>query len=114
MRLTSDFFVSALIRRVFAEGGYAAVEARGAAEAGAIFIRCRRRDGLETLFGPAPQSAFEEERPARLFECRLRDAGADAVEALIARERKWDSDLWLVELETEDPARFLDIAEMPS
>ena len=38
MRLTSDFFVSAYIRRCGIEGAFAALRRRGGAEAGAIFI----------------------------------------------------------------------------
>ncbi|MEP2580565.1 MAG: DUF1491 family protein, partial [Roseibium sp.] len=38
MRVTSEFFVSALVRRVFGEGGFAAVSRRGAPEAGAVFV----------------------------------------------------------------------------
>ncbi len=49
MRLRSDIYVSALLRRVFAKGDFAAVERKGAEEAGAIFIRQHFRDGLETL-----------------------------------------------------------------
>ncbi|HBF29534.1 DUF1491 family protein [Rhizobium sp.] len=102
MRLRSDIFVSALIRTVFAKGGYAAVERKGMEQAGAIFIRQRFRDGRETLFGPAPQSLVDEEGAMdRRFEMRLDQAEPDAVAALIARELKWDSDLWLVELEVE-------------
>lgn len=102
MRLRSDIFVSALIRTVFAKGGYAAVERKGMDQAGAIFIRQRFRDGLETLFGPAPQSLVDDEGALdRRFEMRLERAEPDAVAALIEREIKWDSDLWLVELEIE-------------
>jgi hypothetical protein len=69
MRLRTDIFVSALLRRVFAKGDFAAVEKKGAEQAGAIFIRQHFRDGLETLYGPAPQSFFDEEQTGeRLFE----------------------------------------------
>ena len=50
MRVTSDFYCSALLRRIFAAGGFAAVEKKGAAEAGAIFLKERRRDGTVTLY----------------------------------------------------------------
>ena len=102
MRVTSEFFVSALIRRVFSSGGFAAIEHRGAAEAGAIFVRLRARDGRETLYGPAPQAFFEQDTAGdRHFEVRLADAAAGDVEAILARERKFDSDLWVVELEQD-------------
>lgn len=101
MRLKSDIFVSALIRRVFGLGGFAAVEKKGAEEAGAIFIRQRFRDGLETLYAPAPQNFFAEEDEGRKFEVRATKAEPDAVRDLLARELRFDPDLWLVELETD-------------
>jgi len=104
MRLKSDIFVAALIRRVFATGDFAAVEKRGAEEAGAIFIRQRFRDGSETLFGPAPQvfSDSEESDAGRRFEMRLRRQDAAVVTDVIEKESRFDSDLWLVEIETEN------------
>ncbi len=103
MRLKSEIFVSALIRRVFSAGDFAAIERKGADAAGAIFIRQRLRGGLEHLYGPAPQSFSddEEERAERRFERRLTSAEAQDVEALLEKERRFDSDVWVVELETE-------------
>lgn len=112
MRLRTDIFVSALLRRVFAKGDFAAVEKKGAEEAGAIFIRQRFRDGLETLYGPAPQSFFDEEDSGtRLFEIRLEKAEAENVWKLLERERKFDPDLWIVELEADEVAELLPLAE---
>ena len=103
-RLKSEIFVSALTRRVFAAGDFAAVERKGAEEAGAIFIRQRLRDGRENLYGPAPQSFAEDEevRAERRFERRLTEAQAQEVETLLEKERRFDADLWVVELETDD------------
>jgi hypothetical protein len=112
MRVTSDFFVSALIRRVFASGGFAAVERKGASEAGAIFIRQRFRDGLETLYAPAPQSVFDEERPdERRFEIRLDRAEPEAANGILGREMKFDPDLWVVELETDEVGDLIILGE---
>lgn len=103
MRVTSEFFVSALIRRVFSSGGFAAVERKGATEAGAIFIRLRSRDGLERLYAPAPQTVFDEtDSGERRFELRLDHVDAGKVEALLTREARFDSDLWVVELEADE------------
>jgi len=103
MRVTSEFFVTALIRRVFASGGFAAVERKGAPEAGAIFIRQRFRDGLETLYAPAPQSVFEAERSDdRRFEIRKEHGESDAVRDVLEREIRFDPDLWVVELEIDE------------
>ncbi|KQW31190.1 hypothetical protein ASE36_02610 [Rhizobium sp. Root274] len=110
MRLRSDIFVSALTRRVFADGGYAAVVIKGSDASGAIFVRQRFRDGLETLYGPAPQAFIEvEDRDDRLFEARLSRVEPEIVEALIAREQKFDGDLWLVEIEKDAIGDYLEI-----
>lgn len=102
MRVVSELFVSVLVRRVFSSGGFAAVERRGAAEAGAIFIRQRFRDGLETLYGPAPQSFFGDGDDDRRFEIRAERCEAAECDGIIAREVRFDPDLWLVELEADD------------
>jgi hypothetical protein len=113
MRIRSDIFVSALMRRVFSDGGYAAVVHKGSDASGAIFVRQRFRDGFETLYGPAPQAMIDDEtRDDRIFEPRLHRADPEAVEALIARERKFDSDLWLVEIEVEDLGTYLTLADV--
>jgi hypothetical protein len=111
MRLKAEVWIAALTRRVFADGGYAAIERRGAGEAGAIFIRARFRNGTETLFAPAPQAFFDTGKPEdRLFEPRLEAVEASEIEALLARESKFDPDFWVVEIETDDPERYLTVA----
>ena len=100
MRVTSELWVSALTRRVFASGGFGAIVRRGASEAGAIFVVTRNRLGLACLFGPAPQSAYDGAEPdERQFGVLLTDAEADAVDARIAKEMRFDSDIWVVEIE---------------
>lgn len=110
MRLKSEIWASALIRRVFAEGGYGAIERRGAGEAGAIFVRVRHRDGTETLFAPAPQAMFEAHVEGdRLFEIRSERESAIAVSEKLEAEKRFDPDLWIVEIEVEEPERYLPI-----
>ena len=72
MRLKSGIWVAAYLRRCNVEGAFAAVRRRGAEEAGAVFIKVNRLDGTPTLYGPAPQSAFDEAQPAdRMFTAVL-------------------------------------------
>lgn len=99
MRVTSDLFVSALLRRIFSSGGYGAVVRRGATEAGAVFITTRDRVGKVRLFGPAEQSAYDEARPDdRMF--RQRAATSDEeTQKILDRELRFDPDIWIVEIE---------------
>ncbi|MGO4830822.1 DUF1491 family protein [Rhizobiaceae sp. 2RAB30] len=100
MRVTTDLWVSALLRRVFGDGGFGAVMRRGAAEAGAVFVTTRNRLGETSLFGPAPQTAYDSERPDdRQFSALLTDVDGDAIEARLAKEMRFDSDIWVIELE---------------
>lgn len=73
---------------------------RGAAEAGAVFVTTRNRLGETSLFGPAPQTAYDSERPdERQFSALLTDVDDDAIEARLAKEMRFDSDIWVIELE---------------
>ncbi len=100
MRVTSELWVSALMRRVLSSGGFAVLERRGNHDAGAIFIRIRARDGTETLFGPAPQTSYGDERTGdRLFSAVLRDTDSEAVDKRLEKEMRFDSDVWVIELE---------------
>lgn len=112
MRLTSDFFVSALVRRCFSENAYASVVSKGALEAGAIYIVVDRRDGFFDLYGPAPQSAFQPGAPGgRLFEALLTSAPKEDLDRRLASERRMDPDVWIVEIEDRDGRVFWDVVE---
>ena len=111
MRIKSGIWVAAYVRRAHIEGAFAVVRRRGAEEAGAVFIKIARRDGTAELFGPAPQSAFDESRPAdRVFvRCmKTQPAPEVEVEAYLAREIKFDPDVWIVEVEDRAGRNFLD------
>jgi hypothetical protein len=112
MRLKSALWVAAYLRRCQVEGSFAVVRRRGAEEAGAIFVRVCRLDGTSDLYGPAPQSAFEAGHGAdRAFIASLAEQPAPdaAVDAYLAREMKFDSDVWIVEVEERTGRNFLDI-----
>lgn len=100
MRVTTDLWVAALLRRVFSEGGFGAVIRRGATEAGAVFVISRDRFGETTLFGPAPQTSYDDARPdERHFATIAAALDAEATDARLAREARFDSDIWIVEIE---------------
>jgi hypothetical protein len=109
LRLRSDFFASALIRRCGVEDVVAVLRRRGAAEAGAVFVKVDRLDGTADLYGPAPQSLVGAESGGeRLFTRLLEAAPSPDVEEKIQRETRFDPDLWLVEIEDRAGRAFID------
>lgn len=99
MRVTTDLWVSALARRVFSTGGFAAVVKRGATEAGAVFILSRNR-GEVVLFGPAAQASYDIAKPdERYFQRIGEDSDEAALDAKLEREKRFDPDLWILEIE---------------
>lgn len=109
MRLTSEFFVSAYLRQCGIEGAFAALRRRGGAEAGAIFIVIDRLDGTGVLYGPAPQSSYDEGPQDRAFT-RLHKAEAidrPEIEARLEKEIRFDPDCWIVEVEDRAGRSFL-------
>ena len=97
-RLASAVKVAALLRRVGAAGGFGTVLARGDATAGSIAIVARDRGDsrlLEPLLGSGGT-----------YEWREITAG-DAIDAWIDRARRRDPDLWVIELDIPDTARFV-------
>ncbi len=109
MRLKSGIWVSAYLRRCSVEGAFAVVRRRGAEEAGSIFVKIDRLDGTADLFGPAPQSAFDESRPAHRLFARCLAAQPEAeIEKYLVREIRFDPDVWIVDVEDRDGRNFLD------
>ncbi len=109
MRLASGLWVSALIRRAFAEGAAAAVRRHGDDVAGAIWVVVDRLDGTADLIVPAPQSfADADDAGDRRFEIVLARAAPAAVDARIASECRFDGDLWVVEVEDRLGRSFIE------
>ncbi len=113
MRLRADFWVAAYLRRCQSEGAVAVLRHRGAAEAGAIFVKIDRLDGSACLFAPAPQSAIAERGVERLWMRAHTAPWIDPadVETRLRSEMRFDPDIWIVEVEDRAGRNFLDIAE---
>ncbi|PTQ13429.1 hypothetical protein CLG96_04880 [Sphingomonas oleivorans] len=101
-RATAGLLVSALIRRIEAEGGNAMVLAKGDATAGAILIVLAARGVvtamLERVLGPDGY-AWTATGPSD-------PSDPMAVAEHIAKRRRFDPDLWVVELDAPDAERI--------
>jgi hypothetical protein len=103
VRLKSAIYVQALIRRCEAQGAAAYLVRRGAEEAGAVFLKLNRLDGNFTVFSPARRG---EER------IWIRPLGESADEARVAdylaKQIRFDPDIWIVEIEDRAGRAFVD------
>ena len=103
MEIGSDVWVYALIRRVELAGAFATIARKGDARSGAVLVKTLdRRTGETRLYTQAigPEGDIVWMRPG---ESNL-ETDADAY---IERAASFDPDLWVVEIEDPDGARFL-------
>lgn len=108
MRVKSEIWVRAYLRRCQAEGVPAVIVRRGDASAGAIFVSVDRLDGSVCLYGPAPAGLNESDSDRRWVNCFGQNAVAQAeIKVYLARQQKFDADLWIVEIEDRAGRHFL-------
>ncbi len=100
-RLTSGLQVAALLRRVSAAGGFGAVLAKGDPTAGALALVLRS--------GGEPSLVTRTMTAAGGYGWTESASGAE-VDSWCERARRRDPDLWVIELDIPDAARF--VAEM--
>jgi hypothetical protein len=72
-------------------------------------VKVDHLDGTASLYGPAPQ-LFLDESGERLFMPVLKGVTPLDVEERMTRELRFDSDLWLVEVDDRAGRHFLDLA----
>jgi hypothetical protein len=103
--LRSDLWASAFVRRHNMLGEICVVSRKGDPIAGQIFIEIDHLNGTVTLLTPAPSTARLDGDEDRLFVKRFDHTTPDAVRERIAREAKFDPDLWVLSLEMrgDDP-----------
>jgi hypothetical protein len=113
MRLKSSIWVAAYLRRCQTEGVFGAVRRRGAEEAGAVFVKLALLDGNAMLYAPAPQTAYDDSRPIeRAFAASPpQPVPEQVVEERLAKEIRFDPDVWIVEIEDKAGRHFLDLAK---
>jgi len=102
-RVTSEFWVSAYKQVLEAQAIPLFIIKKGNAAAGAIIVRISDLQGRSKIFG----QSFDMEGDRRWVELA---AGKDAeMETVILRQKKVDSDLWILEVETRHGNHYLDV-----
>jgi hypothetical protein len=108
MRVRSDIWVRAYLRRCQGQGASVVIARRGDEAAGAIFISIDRLDGFVLLYGPAPAGLAGTESERRFVSCFASGAVPSAEAAgYIARQASFDPDIWIVAVEDKAGRHFL-------
>lgn len=108
LRIKSELWVKAYLRRCQAEGASAVVVRRGDQDAGAIYICINRLDRTLTLYGPAPVGLDGGETERRWVRClAAKVVREQEAAAYLMRQIEFDSDIWIVEVEDKVGRHFL-------
>ncbi len=103
MLLSTDIWVSALIRRAELGGAYPVVLKRGDARAGAVLVKVvDRRAGVVALYAEATRGDGE-----RVWMQPHPGADEAVLDAYAERARRIDPDLWVVEIDDGQGRHFL-------
>ncbi len=102
-RLTADMWVSAYRRRLELAGIPVYITARGDPTAGAVLVKLATLDGRATAF----ERSFDLMTGKRAWVV-LAEGDESEVDAAIARQRQFDPDLWVIEVEDRHGRHLLD------
>ena len=103
IRLTSEFWVQAYMRRLDLENIPAFVTTKGDVTAGAVLIKVNTLDGEAQAF----ERSFDLQTGQRAWIGMA--AGVEAeVDMAIQRQKSFDPDIWVIEVEDRQGRNFLD------
>ena len=97
-RVKAGIWVQAALRLGNADGRYGAVLRRGDADAGGILVVLRGREGLSVL----SQARTASGEAAWLRATGPAPVDQAAADAYVARQLKFDPDLWVIEFDSPD------------
>ncbi len=102
-RLAAGIWVAAYLRRLGILGIPAYIVARGDSTSGAVLVKLSLLDGTGRLF----QRAYDAGSGARVWQV-LAEGEERAMDAIITRQRSFDPDLWVIEVEDAKGRHLLD------
>ncbi len=101
-RLKAGIWVAAYLRRLEALAIPAFVVSKGDETAGAVLVKCATLDGKARAF----QRSFDPMTGARTWMV-LAEGDESEVDAAVARQRRFDPDLWVIEVEDREGRHLL-------
>ncbi len=102
-RVTADFWIAAYLARLTQEGIFAHIAHKGDPTAGSIAIKLATMDGYATLF----MRNYDGEGN-RVWSTVLEGAAEREVDEYAAKQRGYDRDLWVIEVEDPRGRHLLD------
>jgi hypothetical protein len=102
-RLTAEFWVGAYLRRLQMENIPAFVTSKGDATAGAVLVKLNTLDGQACCY----QRSFDLMSGARAWVV-LSEGDEREVDATLVKQRSFDPDLWVIEVEDRAGRHLLD------
>jgi len=102
-RLTAEVWVSAYLTRLRLAGIPAFVTAKGDLTAGAVLVKLNTLDGQGVVY----QRSFDLMTGARAWVV-LADGPDSDCEAALAKQRSFDPDIWVIEVEDKQGRHLLD------
>jgi len=103
-RLPAHLEVAGFLRRVVADGGFATVIAKGEPDSGTILLVLRDPRTNTSIFERMPQP--DGTRQWTINRTQDTDKKQE-FEDYLARRKAQDRDLWIIELDTPNPERFI-------
>lgn len=98
-RLPASTEVPVLVRQVQGAGGFATVLRKGS-QWGSALLLVHRNGPFVGAYEKVPAASGE-------IAWRLAAEGEEAVSAFVERQVRFDPDIWVLELDIADPARFV-------
>ena len=102
-RLATGIWVSAYLMRLSLEGIYAHVARKGDETAGAVAIKVATMNGRASFFS----RSYGADGTAG-WHAQIEDGDEAEVDAALTRQRRYDPDLWVVEVEDPRGRHMLD------
>jgi len=102
-RLRAELWVRAYLKRLELNNIPAFIAARGQPDSGAVMVKCATLDGQAKLY----TRRFDYEADSDIWSILTEGPEAE-VDASIRKQRSYDPDLWVVELEARHGRTLLD------
>lgn len=103
-RLPASLEATALMRRAQSDGGFATLLKKGDPDRGALLLVVRGRDGhvacLERVLSMEGAYTWQSSGPGD-------SAGEQELAEFLQKRRRFDDDLWIIELDIAQPERFI-------